>query len=100
MRSSGRKGKGGHTKSLHIKLPVSHPVFSLPEGERSRVAREWLDQGRQVTKAMDELKREFQEIKESLKKGGQYEQPNRTPKQGDDTECQNATIDPTVFLDI
>ncbi len=100
MRPSGRKGKGGHIKSLHIKLPVDHPVFSFPEGERSRVAREWLDRGREVTRAMEELKRELQEIKQILKKGGQYEQPNRAPEQGNDTDFQNTKIDPAVFLDI
>ncbi|MTI82381.1 MAG: hypothetical protein FH756_00470 [Firmicutes bacterium] len=100
MSPSGRKGKGGHIKSLHIKLPVDHPVFSFPEGERSRVAREWLEQGRQVTKAMQELKQELQEIKEILKKGGKIEKPNQVLEQRHDTECQNATIDPAVFLKI
>lgn len=99
MKASGSKGKGGHIRSLHIKLPADHPVFSFPEGERSRVAREWLEQGRQMLAVMEEIRRDIAEIKKNLNRGERIED-TRDSSDGQKRSIQKNSINPAVFLDI
>lgn len=42
-------------KRLELRLPVNHPVWSLPEGSRSRIVREWLEVGRRLTEIEESL---------------------------------------------
>ncbi len=100
MKSGRSKDKGCNTRMLPLRLPFDHPIFSYPDGERSRVAREWLEQGRKMTENMEEIKRDIACIKENLSKGGQGEQSNIVKEQSDSTEKQKNKIDPAVFLDI
>ncbi|WP_027365919.1 hypothetical protein [Desulfotruncus alcoholivorax] len=105
MKSDTSKSKGGRTKSLHIKLPADHPVFLLPEGERSRVAREWMEQGRQVQAVMETISRELADIRKAL---NNIEPQSRShignPKDinagNKSTErCKN-DINPAIFLSL
>ena len=98
MKASRSKAKGGHTKSLHIKLPADHPIFSFPEGERSRVAREWLEQGRQVLATMEEIKRDIAAIKKNLSGSVKQRGDSDKPKEKNNRNSQTNPIDPAVFL--
>jgi len=91
--------KGGRTKSLHIKLPADHPVFSIPDGERSRVAREWMEQGRQVLATVEEIKRDIAVIKENLSGSEQRGHSDKTTEKNN-RNSQTNPIDPAVFLDM
>jgi len=100
VKSGRSRDKSCNTRMLPLRLPFDHPIFSYPDGERSRVAREWLEQGRKMTETMGEMKRELQEIKHNLKIGGQLEPSDQVTEQEDNTNSQKNTIDPTVFLNI
>lgn len=98
MKQGRSKAKGGRTRSLHIKLPADHPIFSLPEGERSRVAREWMEQGRQVLVVMEEIRRDIADIKRNLNRREQC-----GCKDSDGNEKRNEAINPinpAVFLNL
>ncbi len=58
MNKRNGKAQGGHTeiRTLPIKLPANHPIFQYPDGERSKVAREWIDRGRDVMETLQEIK--------------------------------------------
>lgn len=43
-------------RRLELRLPVNHPVWSLPEGSRSGIVREWLEVGRRLTGIEDYLR--------------------------------------------
>ncbi|CFX16260.1 Uncharacterized [Syntrophomonas zehnderi OL-4] len=43
-------------RRLELRLPVNHPVWSLPEGSRTRIVREWLEVGRRLTEIEECLK--------------------------------------------
>ncbi|SFR11705.1 hypothetical protein [Desulfoscipio geothermicus] len=102
MKSSGSKAKGGRIRSLHIKLPADHPVFSFPEGERSRVAREWLEQGRQVLSAMEAIQRDIADLKRVINNSGplaHVRPENNAVGKKMQSERKN-DINPAVFLDL
>jgi len=106
MKASRSKAKGGRTKSLHIKLPADHPVFSIPDGERSRVAREWMEQGRQVLVVMQTIHRDLTDIKKALgnRKPQSHSCKDDNPEDNNVSEtptdkCKN-DINPAVFLNL
>lgn len=43
-------------RRLELRLPANHPVWSLPEGSRSKIVREWLDVGRRLYEIEDSLR--------------------------------------------
>jgi len=100
LKSGRSKDKGCNTRMLPLRLPFDHPIFSYPDGERSRVARQWLEQGRKMTENMEEIKRDIAYIKENLSNGGHCGQSKKVNEQINSTEKQGNTIDPAVFLDI
>lgn len=102
MKAGGRKGKGGNTRMLPIKLPSDHPIFSYPDGERSRVAREWLEQGRQVLSAMEAIQRDIADLKRVINNSGplaHVRPENNTAGEKMQSERKN-DINPAVFLDL
>lgn len=62
----GRTREGTATRILTIRLPADHPVWSVPDRERSRVARLWLDYGRNVASAMDTVIREIHRLRDAI----------------------------------
>ncbi|MDI6710468.1 MAG: hypothetical protein QME76_07250 [Bacillota bacterium] len=97
------KGEIPATRKLTIRLPANHPVFALPERERSRVVREWLDRGRDMAAALVEVRREIEKLRRAM--DGIRGQP--APPRGPDDEGVRreetrgaAVIDAAAFLDI
>lgn len=43
-------------RRLELRLPSNHPVWDLPDGFRSKIAREWLELGRRLASIEDDLK--------------------------------------------
>jgi len=42
-------------RRLELRLPVNHPVWSLPQGSRSKIVIEWLDIGRRLSMLEDSI---------------------------------------------
>lgn len=53
---------GKRLRRLDLLLPEEHPIFQYQKGERSKVARDWLDIGSKLS----EIKESVLEIKEML----------------------------------
>ncbi len=34
------------SRRLDLRIPADHPIFEVPDGERGRIAREWMERGR------------------------------------------------------
>lgn len=47
-RGGGRKNNMGGSSRLDLRLPSDHPIFAYPPRQRSLIAREWLDAGRDI----------------------------------------------------
>ncbi|MGQ9498758.1 MAG: hypothetical protein ACUVRC_10755 [Desulfotomaculales bacterium] len=82
-------------KRLVIRLPADHPVFSLPPGARSRVVREWIDRGRDVVRALEEIREEIERLHCSI---GRDNGPER--RIAEDTGQGKVVVDPKAFLDL
>lgn len=52
-------------RRLDLRLPENHPIFAYPPGERTRVAREWLDIGARLSR----LEKKLEELEEKLASG-------------------------------
>lgn len=106
MKSNESKTKVSRTKSLHIKLDVDHPIFSIPKGERSLVAREWMEQGRQVLAVMEIIQQELTDIKKALnnKLPQSHERfsNNQEDTIADNKPAENRKneINPAIFLNL
>jgi len=88
-------GEKGDTRVLAIRLPADHPVFTLPERERSRVAREWLDRGRDITLSLDAIIREIRDIRLRVSSGSANLQPMAA---SEPEESRRPKIDVNEFL--
>ncbi|HBQ85192.1 MAG TPA: hypothetical protein DD811_01725 [Syntrophomonas sp.] len=51
------KSKSNSFRRLELRLPVDHPVWNLPQGERSRIVREWLEIGSRLAAMESSLTR-------------------------------------------
>lgn len=95
-----RNGKAaeGHTaiKSLHIKLPANHPIFQYPDGERSKVAREWMDRGREILSSLEEIKMEVRKVGARMNNLHDREAPKLVENNSDEKQ----KINPALFLDL
>lgn len=49
-------------RRLELRLPVSHPIWSVADGNRATVLKEWLEIGRRLS----EIESDLQEIKGGL----------------------------------
>lgn len=43
------------SRRLDLRIPADHPIFEFPDGERARIAREWMDMGRSLERLEDRL---------------------------------------------
>lgn len=78
-----------------IRLPADHPVFAVPPGARSRVVREWIDRGRDVVRAMEEIRQEIEHLRRSIgRDNGQAKPAAEATGQG------KVLVDPKAFLDL
>ncbi|MFZ5898456.1 MAG: hypothetical protein ACOYU7_04680 [Bacillota bacterium] len=86
-----RKGEGTATRILTIRLPADHPVWSVPDRERSRAAREWLDYGRDVASVMDAVIREIHRLRDAIE--------NNAPNCAS-LKAKKAQVDITSFMQL
>lgn len=100
MKARKDKGNSGETeiRSLHVKLPTDHPIFLYPTGERSKVAREWMDRGREVESALREIKKEIIALSKAFVNNRGSETVQELKTEG--TEGKKAKVKPGLFLDL
>lgn len=90
-----KKDKPAGTRRLTIRLPANHPVFDLPKRDRSRVAREWLDRGRDITLSLDVIIQEIRDIRLRISSGSANLQPMPA---SEPEESRKPKIDVNEFL--
>lgn len=68
-----QKGGKEKTRKVTVRLPADHPVFLLPERQRSAVLREWVEYGRLIAKLEERLtvlEVEVRELRTAVSRGG------------------------------
>jgi len=100
MKKRKDKGNSGETeiRSLHVKLPTNHPIFLYPSGERSKVAREWMDRGREVESVLREIKKEIIALSKAFVNNRDCETVQELKAEG--TEGKKSKVKPGLFLDL
>lgn len=92
-----RKGKGNNSvtemRSLHIKLSADHPIFLYEDGERSKVAREWMNRGMEIQSALREIKEEIKVLSKAFTNGRDSKSIQEITNGGTKTK-----VDPDLFL--
>lgn len=89
----------GSFRRLELRLPVDHPVWNLPHGERSKIVREWLELGRRLTAIETSLACiETQLVDNAAVKIPGKEQPVRNPCEDDFKSTEQLQFDKDAFL--
>lgn len=93
MKARNDKENNGVTKlkPLNIKMPTNHPIFLYPDGERSKVARKWMDRGREVESVLHEVKKEIHALTKALVMDSETIQEVKT-------EGKKSKVNPDLFL--
>ncbi len=78
-------------RRLELRLPSNHPVWNLPDGSRSKIAREWLEIGRRLATIEDDLK----DIKELINSS----KPEAITIMSNGNETRPEEFDTNAFLD-
>ena len=99
MNKRNSKAQGGHTelRTLPIKLSANHPIFQYSDGERSKVAREWMDRGRDIMETLQEIKALIEALNITSEENRHYSAGKE--KEIIDGEKKSG-INPSLFLNL
>jgi|GEM_PF-2650795 len=82
-------------RRLELRLPIDHPVWNLPSGDRSRIVKEWLNVGSCLARLEDTMSRIETQISHQVSKNNNAQQ---IPKQDSQITLESSHFDKTSFL--
>lgn len=80
------------SKRFELRLPLNHSIWSYPAGERTRVARDWLDLGSRIAALEDAVQRIAERLETNTAAG-------LTPGSSRSSSAEQLNIDKDKFLD-
>lgn len=63
-------------RRLELRLPANHPVWSLPQGSRSKIVMEWLDIGRRLSMIEDSINSMVEKLDSNENPAANSDRPN------------------------